>query len=674
MPLVYSVENTGSDSPKQSLLTIDQLPVIQNLPDPFVWSDGRGRISNFSDWRYRRAEIKAEIENYEIGKKPDRPDTITASYSGGKLTVKVTKNGQTLTLTSTITLPSGSGPFPAIIGMNSETGSLPSDIFSTRKIARISYMHDQVVTYNNKSKTDPYFKLYPDLFYSGEYAPWAWGVSRIIDGLELVKDVLPIDLKHLAVSGCSYAGKMALFAGAFDERIALTIAQESGGGGAAAWRYSETMGSVEKLGSTSHQWFMESMFKFSGSNVYKLPHDHHELMAMVAPRALFVLGNPDYTWLADESGYVSCKAAYEVWKALGVADRFGYSIVGGHMHCALPASQKPEVEAFVEKFLLGNDTTNTNIARSPYNTSLSPWITWTTPTLSNKTSFFGQTILVYPSDIQTGLNKEIIFRWNKLKDAAEYFVQLSTDASFTTIAKIDSTTDTVKTITNLLEGKKYYWRVRVKNGAGLSGPWSITRSFTTFINLPTTPQIISATPYPGRQGWITFKWKKAKDADQYYVQISFDQSFSFLYNSATTSDTSTTIIGFDEGQNYYWRVQAKNIAGSSPWSEASSILVDIKEEEIPIAYSLSQNYPNPFNPETTISYKLQAASNVSLKVYDLLGREVTTLVDEFKQLGNYTVKFDTRHVERSRNISSGIYFYTLNAGSFVQTKQMLVIK
>ena len=94
---------------------------------------------------------------------------------------------------------------------------------------------------------------------TGQYSAWAWGVSRIIDGLELVQNVLPIDLKHIAVTGCSYAGKMALFAGAFDERIALTIAQESGGGGATSWRYSQTepAGSVETLGATSHQWFSE---------------------------------------------------------------------------------------------------------------------------------------------------------------------------------------------------------------------------------------------------------------------------------------------------------------------------------------------------------------------------------------------------------------------------------
>lgn len=110
---------------------------------------------------------------------------------------------------------------------------------------------------------------------------------------------------------------------------------------------------MEILSSTSNAWFTEDMFRFSNA-VPKLPYDHHKLMAMVAPPALFVLGNPDYEWLADESGYVSCRAAHEVWKAFGIPDRFGFSIVGGHGHCRLPDSQRPEVEAFVDKFLLSD--------------------------------------------------------------------------------------------------------------------------------------------------------------------------------------------------------------------------------------------------------------------------------------------------------------------------------
>lgn len=377
VPLVYEVENTGANIAAPPLPTIDGLPTILPLTDPFAWSDGSGRSTDFADWQRRRAEIKAEIEHYEIGLKPVRPENITASYSDGTLTVNVTENGETLTLTSKITLPSGSGPFPAVIGIGRGSGSLPPDIFSSRDIAQIAYNFGEVMAHTQKRGNEPINRLYPELTDMGAYSAWSWGVSRLIDGLELVKNDLPIDLGHLAVTGCSFAGKMALFAGAFDERIALTIAQEPGGGGAAAWRVSETMGNVEKLGATSHAWFRESMFQFSGGNVWKLPMDHHELMAMVAPRALLVLGNPDYEWLADESGYVSGRAAHKVWTAFGIADRFGCSIVAGHPHCQLPDSQRPEVEAFVDKFLLGDTNSNTDVNTHPFpSVDHDRWIGW----------------------------------------------------------------------------------------------------------------------------------------------------------------------------------------------------------------------------------------------------------------------------------------------------------
>jgi hypothetical protein len=170
---------------------------------------------------------------------------------------------------------------------------------------------------------------------------------------------------------------MALFAGAFDERIALTIAQESGGGGAPAWRVSEFGGDVEKLGATDHNWFKESMFQFSGLNVPKLPHDHHELMAMVAPRALLVTGNTDFFWLSNPSCYVSARATHEVYKTFGIGDRFGFYIDGGHGHCAIPTSQRPAIEAFVDKFLLSNTSVNTDITVHPYPTvDYERWYEW----------------------------------------------------------------------------------------------------------------------------------------------------------------------------------------------------------------------------------------------------------------------------------------------------------
>lgn len=387
-PRVYTSENTGSGFPVPILPSLSNLPTIDPLTDPFMRSDNSSRSTLFSNWALRRNEIKHEIEHYEIGVKPPKPDTISATYtpgatpgSNGTLRVFVTRNGQTITLTSQVSLPAtGAGPYPAVIGMNSLSGSVPATVFTNKNIARIQYNHNNVTTYNNPQLTDPFYRLYPEynLVNAGQYSAWAWGVSRIIDGLELVQSTLPINVARLAVTGCSYAGKMALFSGAFDERIALTIAQESGGGGAPSWRVSETLGGVEKLGATDYRWFRDSMRNFQGGNVSKLPHDHHELMAMVAPRALLVTANVDFEWLANPSCYVSARAAHEVWKTFGISDRFGFVITGGHGHCAVPASVVPPMQAFVDKFLLDSNNVNTDTVRiHPYpQVNYASWFNW----------------------------------------------------------------------------------------------------------------------------------------------------------------------------------------------------------------------------------------------------------------------------------------------------------
>jgi hypothetical protein len=88
----------------------------------------------------------------------------------------------------------------------------------------------------------------------------------------------------------------------------------------------------------------------------------------------------------------------------------------------------------------------------------------------------------------------------------------------------------------------------------------------------------------------------------------------------------------------------------------------------PLNFSLSQNYPNPFNPTTRISYQIPVHSSVSLKVFDLLGRETAVLVNEFKQAGNYEVEFHAGH------LSSGVYFYQLRAGEFSEIKKLMIQK
>jgi len=354
------------------------------LPNPFMMHDGT-IITTKAQWECRRAEIKADLEKYEIGPKQD-PSTVTslkATLSGKNLSVAITTAAGSMTLTSTV---SGSGSC-ILIGLDSPQ-SLVTGCTS------VPFTSSQVVKSEQDStqyQTDPFYKVYPDLWQKiGNYSAWAWGVSRLIDGLEQVKDQLMVDTTKIAVHGCSYAGKMALFSGALDERVALTVVEESGGGGINSWRTSEDFEteksgnpSVEKIDNTNYGWFMPSMQKL---DPYSLPHDHHELIAMIAPRATIIFGNDNYDWLGDESGYKSTMAALQVFTALGVADHIGYDFtsISNQQHCSPPSQQKQSAMTFVQRFLQGG-TGATNVAIKPPKSGFDlMWmdaIDWTTPTL-----------------------------------------------------------------------------------------------------------------------------------------------------------------------------------------------------------------------------------------------------------------------------------------------------
>ena len=406
VPHVYSLENTGANFLVPTFPTFAKAPIIRPLPDPFMFADGFRR-NDFQSWERRRNEIFHAVEGTMLGEKPDCHDcTITANYVPnvtnalqGTLTVNVTRNGATMTETAPVTLPStGSGPFPFVMGIDTGTGSLPASLFI--KVATVAFMENQVTTVGNPQSTDGFYKLYPNLCSgskcnvatnygqggsnSGQYAAWAWGISRLIDGIEIASkqavNPLQLDTTHSAVTGCSYAGKEALYDGALDERITLTIAQENGGGGAPSWRVNHEIespappgaalgaaGSVEDIDDTNYQWFSGQMFQYAGNNVYKLPIDQHELMAMIAPRALLETGNTDFYWLGNGANYVSARATQQIYNEFGIGDRFGFIIDGNHNHCAVPAVQMPEIAAFINKFLLGqNVSTDVEVIPNPY--------------------------------------------------------------------------------------------------------------------------------------------------------------------------------------------------------------------------------------------------------------------------------------------------------------------
>jgi hypothetical protein len=136
-------------------------------------------------------------------------------------------------------------------------------------------------------------------------------------------------------------------------------------------------------------------------------------------------------------------------------------------------------------------------------------------------------------------------------------------------------------------------------------------------------------------------------------------SYSFITKSGakvdvTAIDTTAPNSGIISTEGVTWR--------------STGIVGIDKEELIPSKFYLSQNYPNPFNPSTVIKYQLPISSQVTLKVYDVLGDEVATLVDEERPAGSYEIKFN------ASKLSSGIYFYIINAGSFHQTRKMILMK
>jgi hypothetical protein len=126
--------------------------------------------------------------------------------------------------------------------------------------------------------------------------------------------------------------------------------------------------------------------------------------------------------------------------------------------------------------------------------------------------------------------------------------------------------------------------------------------------------------------------------------------------------------GFPSHDEYYWygfTAEAPQVK-ALVWFEA--LIVGVEDELSPATYTLAQNYPNPFNPSTKIAFSVPTQGNVTLKIYNMLGQEVATLLDEVRNAGVHEVAFD------GINLSSGVYFYTLTAGDFVSTKKMMLLK
>jgi hypothetical protein len=359
------------------------LTANSRLPDPFRKIDGT-RITTKSEWRCRRAEIRKLTERYVYGEKPGKPASVTGTVSSSGITVNVTHNGRSASFSASVQLPSGSGPFPAVIVV----GGFGADTATIRATGAAVINYDPLAVGREgtprNNKQGAFYSIYGNTSSTGLLAAWAWGASRIIDVIEQSGgSVLRADA--VGVTGCSRYGKGALAVGAFDQRIALTMPIESGSAGAPIFRGIPGESGSQPLSSAygEQPWLGDAFSSFTG-NPTTLPVDQHETVAMIAPRGLFIMENPHIDWLAARSGSVAALGGAEVYKALGAGDNITYwSDIQDGTHCASRPEWRTPLRQNIQEFLLktGNATGVFRISgRKPGN--LAEWRDWQTPILS----------------------------------------------------------------------------------------------------------------------------------------------------------------------------------------------------------------------------------------------------------------------------------------------------
>ena len=376
---IAAVEDEGANCPVPGTVSLTS---NSRLPDPFRRVNGT-RISTKADWVCRRAEIKELSERYVYGDKPAKPPTVTGTVSSTGITVNVSANGRSASFSAGVQLPSGTGPFPAVVVV----GGFGADTATIRGagVATISYdplaIGREGTPRNNKQGA--FYTIYGNTSSTGLLAAWAWGASRIIDVIEQSGgNILRADA--MGVTGCSRYGKGAFAIGAFDQRIALTMPIESGSAGVPAFRSIPGESGAQPLSSAygEQPWLGDAFNQFTG-NPNLLPVDQHETVGMIAPRGLFIMENPAVDWLAARSGSVAALGGAEVYRALGVAENITYwSDVADGTHCAVRNEWRTPLQQNLQKFLLrtGNAPGTFRISSRKAG-NLADWRDWTTPTL-----------------------------------------------------------------------------------------------------------------------------------------------------------------------------------------------------------------------------------------------------------------------------------------------------
>jgi hypothetical protein len=388
---ISSSEDDGASCTVAALPSASGLPAIALLPDPFKKLDGT-EMTTKAEWTCRREEIRKQAEMYALGTKPTAP-TVTGTVTSTGITVNATANGKSASFTATVTLPSsGCPPYPAIIGYGSVAPLDPS-VIDSEGVATIDFNPLSVGVEgggHGPSQAGAFYSLYPGGSQTSLLVAWAWGVSRIVDVIAQSDGSL-LRADAVGVTGCSHYGKGAFIAGAFDQRIALTLPVESGTAGVPVWRGIAKAevganGNPSQTLSNAYQeqpWFADGFSPFL-SDPTTNPIDTHEIVAMIAPRGLFIMDNPFIGELSPQYSYLAAVAAAEVYTALGTPYNIGYnSDISNGAHCAMRPEWSAPLKNSIEKFLTRTGHLAESIdPNAIQQASLADWRDWTTPALN----------------------------------------------------------------------------------------------------------------------------------------------------------------------------------------------------------------------------------------------------------------------------------------------------